>query len=164
MKHLFGNLKTIFTDVDQFTTSRSMYRRRGHLTSRSRTNHSIHSKNNYQNNDSKDTESSQENNNNIIVSHKNNKIKIKNFKYNSKKNHNISYDDKNGLISIKKDILGEVGNIVNKKEENEKKKKNHNTKLVPEYNEEIIGPISKKYSLLLNCKEGVCSLIIVRYG
>ncbi len=73
---------------------------------------------------------------NIIVSHNNNKIKIKNFKYNSKKNHNISYDDKNGLISIKKDILGEVGNIVNKKEENEKKKKNHNKKLAPEYNEE----------------------------
>ena len=136
MKHLFGNLKTIFTDVDPLSTSRSIHRNRGHFSSRSRNNHSIHRNNNHKNNETKETESNQENNN-IIIS-QNNKIKIKNFKYNSKNNHNISYDDKNGLLSIKKDILGEVGNLVNKKEENEKKTKKHNNKkLVPEYKEEI---------------------------
>ena len=135
LEHLFGNLKTIFSDVDPNSTSRSIHRNRTHFYSRSRQLHSVRRNNLSKNNNIKENDS--EGKNKVILPEKeNNKIKIKNPKYNSKNNHNISYNGKNGLISIKKNILGGVENLV-KKEENEKDSKNHDKKMVFEYNEEM---------------------------
>ena len=126
-EHLFGNLKTIFTDVDPHTVSKSMFRNRSHYNSRVRNTRSMRRHSIPRNLDA--NENGENEKNKITVDEKesnDNKIKIKNIKYNSKNNNNISYDDKNRLISIKKDILGgEVGSLINKKEENKKLKKNN---------------------------------------
>ena len=132
-EHLFGNLKTIFSDIDPNTVSKNVHRNRSHFNSRSRNSHSLH-----RNSISRNNNINENGKNKIIIPEKeSNKIKIKNTKYNTKNNNNISYDDKNGLISIKKDILGEVGNMVNKKEENGKKPKNQNNKIISELNNEL---------------------------
>ena len=128
-EHLFGNLKTIFSDIDPHMVSRSVHRNRSHFNSRSRASHSLNRNNIKKNINLNDEE--HDGKNKIIISEKESHKKIKNIKYNNKSNHNISYDDKNGLISIKKNILGEFGNLVNnKKEENIKKLKNHNNKKI----------------------------------
>ena len=134
-EHLFGNLKTIFTDIDPHTVSKSMFRNRSHYYSnRLRNSHSVKRNNISKNLDINENEENGKNK--IIIGEKEsngNKIKIRNIKYNSKNNNNISYDDKNRLISIKKDILGgEVGSLISKKEENKKLK--NNNKIVSEYN------------------------------
>ena len=135
MKHLFVNLRNIFTDIDPNAAIKSVYRNRGHFHSRSRTNHSIRRSSNSKIHDINENRAQEKNK---VVLSKNNKIQIKNIKYNTKKNQNISYDDKNGLISIKKDILGgEVGDLINKKEENEKKVKRHSKRSVLSLKEKI---------------------------
>ena len=133
MEHLFGNLKTIFTDIDSQTTSRSVHRSRSRFNSRSRYSHSMKKNSVQRNYEIKENRVEEKNKN---IHGKENKIKIKYNKYNIK-NDNISYDDKNGLISIKKDILGEFGNLICKKEENGKKVKNHNKKDIIGLNNEL---------------------------
>ena len=141
MEHLFGNLKTIFSDIDPNSISRNIHRNRSHINPRVRIAHSVHRNINIKSNDKNENES--ESKNKIIIPKKENKIKIKNSKYHSKSNHNISYDDKNGLLSIKKDILGEVGNLVKRKDENEKKSKIHKNQN-SEFNNEINNPIDEQ--------------------
>ena len=125
MEHLFGNIKTIFTDVDPHTPSRSLHRSRSRFNSRPRLSHSRRRNSVSRNYELKE--------NGVQGGHRNihgkekNKMKIKNNKY--LKNNNISFDDKNGLISIKKDILGEVGDLIGKKEEDGKKVKNYKKKV-----------------------------------
>ena len=125
-EHLFGNLKTIFTDIDPHTVSKSIFRNRSHYNSRQRNSHSLKRNSILRNLDI--NESGENDKNKITIDEKEsngNKIKIKNIKYNPK-NNNISYDDKNRLISIKKEILGgEVGSLISKKEENKKLKNNN---------------------------------------
>ena len=132
-EHLFGNLKTIFTDIDQHILTKNTYRNRSHYNSnRLRNIHSV-KRNSISRN--LDINENGEGKNKIIIEEKENidiKIKNKIIKYNSKSNNNISYDDKNRLISIKKDILGEVGSLISKKEENKKIKRNN--KKISEYN------------------------------
>ena len=132
-EHLFGNLKTIFSDIDPHAVSKSVHRNRSHFNPQSRNSHSIHRNNINRNNNINENG---RNKINIQDKKENNKIKIKNSKY-SKNNNNISFDDKNGLISIKKDILGEVGTLVNKKEENSKKSKNQKNKIISELDNEL---------------------------
>ena len=135
MKHLFANLRNIFTDIDPNGALKSVYKNRGHFHSRSRTNHSIRRNSNSKIQDINDNRTQEKNK---VVLSKSNKVQIKNINYNIKKNKNISYDDKNNLISIKKDILGkEVGDLINKKEENEKKVKSNSKSSVLTFKEEI---------------------------
>ena len=138
-ENLFGNLKNIFCDIDPHMASRSVHRYRNHFNYRARNSRSMSRTNINRNIDIKDSRSCSEEKNKIIISEKenNNKIKIKNKKYNIKNNHNISYDDKKGLISIKRDILGEMGDLVNKKEENLKKNKNFNKNVNTGINSEL---------------------------
>ena len=134
-EHLFYNLKTIFTDIDPHTISKSMFRNRSNSNSRLKNRHSVKRNSISQYLDV--NENDEAGKNKIIIGKKEsngNKIKIKNIKYNSKINKNILYDDKNRLISIKKDILGgEVGNLITKTEDNKKLK---NNKITFEYNNE----------------------------
>ena len=132
-EHLFGNIKTIFSDVDQHVVTRSIHRNRSHINSRSRSSHSMNRNNIKKIIDLIENESDSKNK--IIIPEKESHKRIKKIKHNNKSNHNISYDDKNGLISIKKDILGEFGTLVNnRKEENIKKNKNYKKKINSEFN------------------------------
>ena len=93
MEHLFGNLKTIFSDVDATTLRKNFRRNRSRLTRRLRPSNS-HNKN---------EESGR------VFSRRRiwRNPKRKNFRYSIKKNKSISFDNKNGLILLKKDILSE---------------------------------------------------------
>ena len=131
MEHLFGNLKTIFSDIDSHIPSKSLSRNRPHFNSRARNSgsmnrYNISKKSNINENDVNGKDK-------IISSEKvNNKVKNKIIRY-GKNSNIISYDNKKGLISIKKDILGDVLNLINEKEGNERKLKN-NSKVNTESN------------------------------
>ena len=75
-EHLFGNLKTIFTDIDQHTISKSMFRNRSHYISRFRKSRSVRRNNNSRNLNA--NENSENDKNKIIINEKErsgNKIK-----------------------------------------------------------------------------------------
>lgn len=93
MEHLFGNLKTIFSDVDATTLRKNFRRNRSRLTRRLRPSNSRN----------KIEESGR------VFSRRRiwRNPKRKNFRYSIKKNKSISFDNKNGLILLKKDILSE---------------------------------------------------------
>ena len=103
MEHLFGNLKTIFSDVDTTTLRRNFHRNRSHLNSRLRSENTIQKKDNGNNNNSQRKI--------LGKSHKR-----MYFRYNLKNNKNISFDDKNGIL-MKKKILSEdvIDNLNDKK-------------------------------------------------
>ena len=94
MEHLFGNLKTIFSDIDTTILRRHFRRKRNHVNPPIRIGHT-----------------SQKNENGIEDKSKKKGLDLiprkKNFRKNFKKNKNIICDDKNGLISFKKNILSE---------------------------------------------------------
>jgi hypothetical protein len=127
MEHLFGNLKTIFSDIDINLTSRNMRRNRSHFNPRIRTSHSARRYSNNHHN-----ENTEERKNIIVIPKKESKIKIKN----SKNNQNITYDDKKGVISIKKDILGDIGILPKKWDNFNKSKKSKSKKNNSEFNSE----------------------------
>ena len=129
MEHLFGNLKTIFSDIDPHIVSRGVHRSRTHFNPRPRSTHSMRRNNFGKQNDVND-------NGTKLKSNEKGSNKSKSKSRNSKNNNIISYDDEKGLISIKKDILGEVGHLINKKEENGKKAKNSNANK-SEYNHDL---------------------------
>ena len=120
MEHLFGNLKNIFSDVDPYKITKSFHRSRSHTNIRSRIGHSIHRINSSRIIEKKENES--ERKNKIIIPKKDIKKKNKNSRY-IKNNANISYDTKTRMLSIKRDILGEVGNLEPKKTNGKKAKK-----------------------------------------
>ena len=95
MEHLFGNLKTIFSDVDATTLRRNFHRNRSHFNSRLRTENSAQKKEN---------ETINGNSQRKILGRSHKRMY---FKYNLKNNKNISFDDKNELILSKKKILSE---------------------------------------------------------
>jgi len=128
MEHLFGNLKTIFSDIDINLASRNLRRNRSHFNPRLRTNHSARRDSNSNHN-----ANTEEGKNIIVIPKKESKVKNKN----SKNNQNIIYDDKKGVISIKKDILGEIGMLPKKWDNNNKSKKSKSKKNNSEYNSEI---------------------------
>ena len=103
MEHLFGNLKTIFSDVDTTTLRRNFHRNRSHLNSRLRSENTIQKKDNGNNSNSQRKI--------LGKSHKR-----MYFRYNLKNNKNISFDDKNGIL-MKKKILSEdvIDNLNDKK-------------------------------------------------
>ena len=116
MKHLFGNLKKIFTDIDSHSITKNVYRNRNHLNPRVRSSLSLHRNN--KNNNKVDNEFKGKNK---IMPKSENIIKIKNLK----NDNNISYDNKSGKLLIKKDIFDEIDNLIKKKEENGKMLKYH---------------------------------------
>jgi len=128
MEHLFGNLKTIFSDIDINLASRNLRRNRSHFNPRLRTNHSARRDSNSNHN-----ANTEEGKNIIVIPKKESKVKNKN----SKNNQNIIYDDKKGVISIKKDILGDIGMLPKKWDNNNKSKKSKSKKNNSEYNSEI---------------------------
>jgi len=128
MEHLFGNLKTIFSDIDINLASRNLRRNRSHFNPRLRTNHSARRDSNSNHN-----ANTEEGKNIIVIPKKESKVKNKN----SKNNQNIIYDDKKGVISIKKDILGEIGMLPKKWDNNNKSKKSKSKKNNSEFNSEI---------------------------
>ena len=130
MEHLFGNLKTIFSDIDINLTSRNLKRNRSHFNPRLRASHSVRRVIN--NNHNVNTE---EGNNIIVIPKKESKIKIKNP--NPKNNQNITYDDKKGVISIKRDILGDLGILPKKLDNSNKSKKSKSKNNKSEYSSEI---------------------------
>ena len=121
-EHLFGNLKTIFSDVDATILRKNFRRSRVRFNQRVRTT-SYHSR---KKSDEERGGASTEGNQNLRKKKGTlNKFRRKrNFRYNLKnvKNEqNISYDDKNGLISIKKNILLEdIENMKDNKKEKSK--------------------------------------------
>jgi len=128
MEHLFGNLKTIFSDIDINLASRNLRRNRSHFNPRLRTNHSARRDSNSNHN-----ANTEEGKNIIVIPKKESKVKNKN----SKNNQNIIYDDKKGVISIKKDILGDIGMLPKKWDNNNKSKKSKSKKNNSEFNSEI---------------------------
>jgi len=128
MEHLFGNLKAIFSDIDINLSSRNLRRNRSHFNPRLRTSHSSRrvSNNNHNINP-------EEGKNIIVIPKKENKIKNKN----SRNNQNIIYDDKKGVISIKKDILGDIGILSKKRDNSNKSKKSKSKNNKSEFNSEI---------------------------
>ena len=128
MEHLFGNLKTIFSDIDINLASRNLRRNRNHFNPRLRTNHSARRDSNSNHN-----ANTEEGKNIIVIPKKESKVKNKN----SKNNQNIIYDDKKGVISIKKDILGDIGMLPKKWDNNNKSKKSKSKKNNSEFNSEI---------------------------
>ena len=129
MEHLFGNLKTIFSDIDPHIASRGLHRSRTHFNPRSRSTHSMRRINVGKQSDVNE-------NGTKGKSNEKGSNRSKSKYRNGKNNNIISYDDEKGLISIKKDILGEVGHLINKKEENGKKVKSSNTNK-SEYNHDL---------------------------
>ena len=110
MEHLFGNLKTIFSDVDATSFRKYFRRNRSHLNQRLRTDN-ILDKIEQEIPKRKEVGASQ---------------KRKKFRYSIKnKNNNISYDDKNRTLVFKKNILHEEfgDNLKSKKERGSIKKK-----------------------------------------
>ena len=128
MEHLFANLKTIFSDIDINLSSRNLRRNRSHFSPRLRTSHSVRRVNNNHHN-----VNTEEGKNIIVIPKKECKIKIKN----SKNNQNITYDDKKGVISIKKDILGDIGILPKKWDNFNKSKKSKSKKNNSEFSSEI---------------------------
>ena len=120
MEHLFGNLKNIFSDVDPYKITKSFHRSRSHVSLRSRISHSIRRISSNRIIEKKENES--EGKNKIIIPKKDIKKKIKYSRY-TKNNQNISYDTKTRMLSIKRDILGEVGNLDQKNLNGKKPKK-----------------------------------------
>ena len=144
-EHLFGNLKTIFTDVDPNTTSRNLHRNRSHFNSRSRASHPLSRKIAIK---TKDINENEENGKNkIYKGEKENNKSIKNIKENTKNGQNL-YNDKNGLNSNKKNIFGEVGNSSNQEEKGQKTKGNNksNSKLSKQNDEQSVTEIKIKSS------------------
>ena len=132
MEHLFGNLKTIFSDVDATTLRKNFRRNRSHFNPRIRAGNSV-----------------QKNENTIGENYRRRGIghsqRRKNFRYKMKNNKNIAYDDKNGLILLKKNILSE--DVVENLKENEKKNKFLGKKKHPEGNitgEQLVTEIKIK--------------------
>ena len=110
MEHLLGNLKTIFSDIDPSTLRKNFRRNRSHFNQRIRLARSLH----------KNDEGSEDANKKRGLGRRQRRVK---FRYNLKNNKNISFDDKNGLILLKKNILSEdlVENMKDKKEEKDEK-------------------------------------------
>ena len=110
MEHLLGNLKTIFSDFDGTSSRRNFRRNRSYVNPAIRTRNNLIPKN-----ESDDGENQKKKRGGY--SHRR-----KNFRYNLKNNNkNISFDDKNGLILLKKNILSE--DVVENLKENDKKNK-----------------------------------------
>ena len=116
MKHLFGNLKTIFCDVDQNLLSKSFHNSYSNSSfyrnKSTRRTHGTHP-NQYTNRNN-----NRRGNDNII------KIKLNNKKIRNKDNPNISFNEKNGEITVNKKILDNeiLNKIPNKKGKINKKK------------------------------------------
>ena len=115
MKHLFGNLKTIFCDVDQNLLSKSFHNSYSNSSfyrnKNNRRTHGTHPNQYTNHNNRRGAE-------NII------KIKINNKKLGNKSNPNISFNEKNGEITVSKKILDNeiLNKIPNKKEKVIKRK------------------------------------------
>jgi hypothetical protein len=140
MEHLFGNLKTIFSDVDISSFRRNFRRNRTHLNPRIRIGHSN------QRNENENENKEQPKKRGLGPS-----LKRKNFKKNFKSNKNITFDDKNGLILLKKNILSE--DIVENLKENDKKNKFLGKKKKPGekiFGEQMVTEIKIKTKEFLN--------------
>ena len=138
MEHLFGNLKTIFSDVDVSSFRRNFRRNRSHLNPRIRIGHSIQ-KNENENKEQPKKRGFAPN------------LKRKTFKKNFKNNKNITFDDKNGLILLKKNILSE--DLVENLKENDKKNKFLGKKKKPGekiFGEQMVTEIKIKTKEFLN--------------
>ena len=146
-EHLFGNLKNIFSDIDPYMTSKSIHRNRSHFNYRTRNSRSM---NRINKNRSLELNGNgnelDDKNKNIIPEKESNKINIKKPKYNTKNNHNICYNDKKGLISIKREILEKIENLVDKEDENIKNNKYQNKKVINGFNSELNNP-NDEYSV-----------------
>ena len=137
-EHLFGNLKTIFSDVDVSSFRRNFRRNRSHLNPRIRIGHSI------QKNENENKEQPKKRG---FASN----LKRKTFKKNFKNNKNITFDDKNGLILLKKNILSE--DLVENLKENDKKNKFLGKKKKPGekiFGEQMVTEIKIKTKEFLN--------------
>ena len=140
MEHLFGNLKTIFSDVDISSFRRNFRRNRTHLNPRIRIGHSI------QKNENENENKEQPKKRGLGPS-----LKRKNFKKNFKSNKNITFDDKNGLILLKKNILSE--DVVENLKENDKRNKFLGKKKKPGdkiFGEQMVTEIKIKTKEFLN--------------
>jgi len=123
MEHLFGNLKNIFCDIDAFKIIQNEHRNRINLNSKLRKRRSAHRNHTNKINEKNDTEIIGKKRK--LLYKKGTKIRIRNFGY-FKENNNSSFNDKNGLLTNKKDSIQEVISI-NRKEENgiDKESKNN---------------------------------------
>ena len=135
MEHLLGNLKNIFCDVDAFKIMQTDHRNRINLNSKLRRKRSIH-----RNHSSKINEKNKiqtKGKKKKLLYKKGTKIRIRNFGY-SKENLNSLIDDKNGLLTNKKDTIQEIKSI-SRKEGNEIDKEPKNN-----LNKNINGQIDGK--------------------
>ena len=110
MEHLFGNLKTIFSDVDATSFKKHFRRNRSQLNPRMRTENNL-------------DKIEQETPKRKGIGHSQRRKKFR-YSIKNKTNNNISYDDKNKSLVFKKNILKEelVNNLKDKKEAGIKKK------------------------------------------
>jgi hypothetical protein len=114
MEHLFGNLKNIFCDVDAYKIIQNGHRNRISLNSKLRKSRSTHRNHSNKINEKNDIETKGKKKK--LLYKKGTKIRIRNFGY-SKENLNSFYDDKNGLLTNKKDTI-QGANSINRKEGN----------------------------------------------
>ena len=111
MEHLFGNLKTIFSDVDATSFKKHFRRNRSQLNPRMRAENIL-------------DKIEQETPKRKGIGHSQRRKKFRYSIKNKNNNNNISYDDKNKSLVFKKNILKEelVNNLKDKKEAGIKKK------------------------------------------
>lgn len=140
MEHLFGNLKNIFCDVDAFKIIQREHRNRINLNSKLRRNRSTHRNLSNKINEKNNIETKGKKKK--LLYKKGTKIRIRNFGY-SKENLNCLFDDKNGLLTNKKDTIQEI-NSISRKEGNDIDKDPKNNNINSDINKNLNGQIDGK--------------------
>ena len=140
MEHLLGNLKNIFCDVDAFKIMQTDHRNRINLNSKLRRKRSIHRNHSSKINEKYKIETKGKKKK--LLYKKGTKIRIRNFGY-SKENLNSLIDDKNGLLTNKKDTIQEIKSI-SRKEANDIDKEPKNNNINSDINKNLNGQIDGK--------------------
>ena len=140
MEHLLGNLKNIFCDVDAFKIMQTDHRNRINLNSKLRRKRSIHRNHSSKINEKNKIETKGKKKK--LLYKKGTKIRIRNFGY-SKENLNSLIDDKNGLLTNKKDTIQEIKSI-SRKEANDIDKEPKNNNINSDINKNLNGQIDGK--------------------
>ena len=140
MEHLLGNLKNIFCDVDAFKIMQTDHRNRINLNSKLRRKRSIHRNHSSKINEKNKIETKGKKKK--LLYKKGTKIRIRNFGY-SKENLNSLIDDKNGLLTNKKDTIQEIKSI-SRKEANDIDKEPKNNNINSYINKNLNGQIDGK--------------------
>jgi hypothetical protein len=140
MEHLLGNLKNIFCDVDAFKIMQTDHRNRINLNSKLRRKRSIHRNHSSKINEKNKIETKGKKKK--LLYKKGTKIRIRNFGY-SKENLNSLIEDKNGLLTNKKDTIQEIKSI-SRKEANDIDKEPKNNNINSDINKNLNGQIDGK--------------------